>query len=247
MEKDQPAHDKILDIVVEKDDVTWKTMIQKLVKEENMNPWDIDVSRLADSYSKMLKNIKTLDFRVTGNVYLAAATLLRLKSHKLLSEEMGELDRLMAPEPEITEESFYEELEFEDSMPEHEEPPFLIPRTPQPRKRRVSIYDLMSALDKALEVRDRRILRNIPTVKIDLPDKKLDMSKLINAVHSKIESHFSSEKKLAFTQLVQGMDKKKRTHHFLALLHLSNVGQRKIDLIQKDHFGEIEISIPEKN
>ena len=247
MEKDQQAHDKILDIVVEKDEVTWKSMIQKLVKEENMNPWDIDVSRLADSYSKMLRNIKTLDFRVTGNVYLAAATLLRMKSQKLLSEEMGELDRLMAPEPEITEESFYEELEFEDNPPEQEEPPFLMPRTPQPRKRKVSIYDLMSALDKALEVRDRRILRNIPTVKIEIPEKKLDMSKLISTVHSKIETHFSSEKKLVFSQLVDGIEKKKKMHHFLALLHLSNVGQRKVDLVQKEHFGEIEITIPKKN
>ena len=247
MEEEQSAHDKILDIVVEKDEVTWKSMIRKLVKEENMNPWDIDVSRLAERYAQMLKKLKTLDFRVTGNVYLAAATLLRMKSQRLLSEDMGELDRLMSPEPEISEESFYEELEFEDTLPEQEEFPFLVPRTPQPRKRKVSIYDLMAALNKALEVRDRRILRGIPSVKIDIPEKKVDISKLINSVHSKIESHFSSQKKLSFSQLVDGMEKKKKMHHFLALLHLANVDHRKVDLVQNEHFGEIEILITKNN
>ena len=58
MQKEKATHDKILDIVVEKDEVTWQNMIYKLVKHENMNPWDIDVSRLSERYLQMLKKLK---------------------------------------------------------------------------------------------------------------------------------------------------------------------------------------------
>jgi len=89
------AHDRILDIVVEKDEVTWQTMIYELVKHEGMNPWDVDVTLLARRYIQMLKKFKELDFRVSGKVVLAAAILLKIKSQKLLQDDIGELDRLM--------------------------------------------------------------------------------------------------------------------------------------------------------
>lgn len=239
MQEEKKTHDKILDIVVGKDEVTWQSMIYDLVKQENMDLWDIDVSRLSGTYIGMLKKLKELDFRVTGKVVLAAAMLLKIKSQKLLKDDIGELDRLMSPE-EISEEEFYEELEAQPR--EEPEIPSLIPRTPQPRKRKVSIYDLMLALQKALEVRDRRVLRKIPSVKVDMPQKKINITKLIDEVHEKIKNHFTAvSDKLTFSVLAADHRGEARIHHFLALLHLANVDYRKIDLIQNEHFGEIEI------
>ena len=241
--QEKPTHDRILDIVVQKDEVTWQSMIYKLVKHENMNPWDVDVSQLSARYLQMLKKLKDLDFRVSGKVVLAAAILLKIKSQKLLSDDIGELDKLMSPE-ELSEEEFYGDLES-GMHGDREEIPSLIPRTPQPRKRKVSIYDLMLALQKALEVRDRRILRNIPSVKIEVPQKKVDISKLIAEVYSKIKYHFSNvADKLTFSMLTQDVDKETKIHHFVTLLHLANVDHRKVDLLQQDHFGEIEIAAP---
>jgi len=242
--QDKTAHDRILDIIVEKDEVTWQSMIYDLVKHENMNPWDIDVSKLTEKYLLMLKKLTELDFRVTGKVVLAAAILLKIKSQKLLGDDIGELDRLMNPE-EISEEEFYDDLEAQP--PGEAEIPSLIPRTPQPRKRKVSIYDLMLALQKALEVRDRRVLRRMPSVKIDMPQKRVDISKLIVEVYDKIKNHFTNATdKLTFAQLVQDVDRDSKIQQFLALLHLANVGHRKVDLIQNEHFGDIEIVEPSK-
>lgn len=240
MTKEKATHDRILDIVVEKDEITWQNMIYELVKHENMNPWNVEVSRLADRYVQMLKKLKELDFRVSGKVLLAAAILLKIKSQKLLSDDMGELDRLMSPDPEMSEEEFYEDLEAQPGIRE-EEIPSLIPRTPQPRKRKVSIYDLMLALQKALEVRDRRILRQIPSVKVEMPEKQVDMSDLIGQLYKKIKECFESSQKVTFTQITTDMNKTKKIHNFLALLHLANIDQRKIDLIQSENLGEIEI------
>ncbi|MAG16358.1 hypothetical protein CMO88_04825 [Candidatus Woesearchaeota archaeon] len=244
MQKEKEHHDKILDIVVQKDEVTWQNMIYELVKHENMNPWDIDVSRLTGRYLEMLKKLKELDFRVSGKIVLAASILLKIKSQKLLSDDIGELDRLMSPEEELSEEEFYDDLE--KTMHEREEEtPSLIPRTPQPRKRKVSIYDLMIALQKALEVRDRRVLRSIPSVKVEVPERKVDITKLISDVYSKIKNHFSAAtEKLTFSKLTQGIDKETKIHSFSALLHLANVDHRNVDLLQEDHFGEIEIVKP---
>ena len=239
MPEEKATHDKILDIVVQKDEVTWQNMIYELVKHENMNPWDINVSLLAKHYLQMLKKLKELDFRVSGKVVLAAAILLKIKSQKLLSDDIGELDRLMSLEEEMSEEEFYEELE---SPPSEEEIPSLMPRTPQPRKRKVSIYDLMIALQKALEVRDRRILRSIPSVKVEVPEKKVDISKLIADVHNRIKSYFSTAAgKLTFSKLIEGEGKADKIYKFNALLHLANVDHRQVDLVQEEHFGEIEI------
>lgn len=241
MEEEKATHERILDIVVQKDEVTWQSMIYELVKHENMNPWDVDVTLLAKRYIQMLKKLNQLDFRISGKVVLAAAILLKIKSQRLLNDDIGELDRLMNPE-EMSEEEFYDDLESA-SREGLGEIPALVPRTPQPRKRKVSIYDLMIALQKALEVRDRRILRSISPVRIDVPQRKVDITKLIAFVYEKITTHFlSTSEKLTFSKLMQDASRETKIHHFMSLLHLANVDHRKIDLIQNEHFGEIEIT-----
>jgi len=240
MEEKKAHHERILDIVVEKDEVTWQNLIYELVKQESMNPWDVDVALLSRCYLQMLKKLKEMDLRVSGKVLLAAAILLKMKSQKLLSDDIGELDRLMNPEEELSLDEFYDDLEAK--TPRQEEIPSLIPRTPQPRKRKVSIYDLMLALQKALEVRDRRILRRVPSVRLEVPQKKLDITKLITDVYHRIRNFFSTSKEaLTFATLTYEMDRAAKIHNFIALLHLANVDNRKIDLVQKEHFGDIEI------
>ena len=234
-------HDRILDIVVQKDEVTWQSMIYELVKHEGMNPWDIDVSLLSARYIQMLKKFNELDFRVSGKVVLASAILLKIKSQKLLNDDMGELDKLMSRDEEMSSDEFYEDLESE-GVRENPGIPALIPRTPQPRKRKVSIYDLMIALQKALEVRDRRVMRRIPSVTVEVPARKVDITKLIGNIMAKINTHYdSTAQKLSFDALVEGLEKTAKVHHIISLLHLANIDHRKIDLIQEEHFGRIDI------
>ncbi len=241
---DAENHDKILDIVVAKDEVTWQSMITELVKQEGMNPWDVDVSRLSARYIEMLKKMKELDFRVSGKVVLASAILLKLKSQKLLSDDINELDKLMAPPEEMSEEEFYDGIDdFTGVSFENPDIPPLMPRTPQPRKRKVSIYDLMLALNKALEVRDRRVIRHMPRVKMEVPERKVDLMKLMDVVYDQLSRHWqTTTKTMTYQEFVKDeAEHKKRMHTFLSLLHLANIDHRKIDLSQKEDFGTIEI------
>ena len=120
---------------------------------------------------------------------LAAAILLKMKSHKLVGEDLSELDRLL-----IGVEEEMEELGFDEPgrMEKLTEIPALIPRTPQPRKRKVSIYDLVEALERALEVKKRRLLHSIPPMNLEAPKKKKDITEIIREVYGKIKAFFFS-------------------------------------------------------
>ncbi|MBI2175794.1 segregation/condensation protein A [Candidatus Woesearchaeota archaeon] len=238
--------DRIMQIVLgkESNEVTWRSMIYELVKSEQMDPWNVDISVLSKRYVQMLKKLKELDFRVSGKMVLAAAILLKMKSNLLVGEEMAELDRLMSPQDEESmNEGFYEELDSAYAR-EHDQysPQPLLPRMPQPRKRKVSIYDLVISLQKALEVRDRRVVRSMPRGTIEVPHRKVDMGKLIGDVYGRVMSMFSPQSKLTFTQLLpKDATKETKILTFMPLLHLANVDYRKLDLLQQENFGEIEI------
>ena len=82
--------DAIFDIVFKQDDVSWKSIIYDLVKSEQMNPWDIDVSLLANKYIKLVKKMQEHDFRMSGKILLAAAILLKIKSKRLVGQDIEE-------------------------------------------------------------------------------------------------------------------------------------------------------------
>jgi len=239
------AHDKIFGIILSKtDEITWQNIIYELVKSEQMDPWDIDVSMLAQRYIDMLRSLKEHDFRISGKVLLAAAILLKIKSHKLVGEELTELDRLL-----IGVEDEMEELCISDEagIPKPEEISPLIPRTPQPRKRKVSIFDLVEALERALEVKKRRLLHSIPPLNLEAPKKKKDITEIIREVYGKIKSFFigTLKDKLTFSKLLPSESKEDKVHTFIPLLYLAQ--QNKIELVQESQFGEIEVLLKRKD
>src|SRR3989338_4232573 len=232
-------HDRIFNIIFSKaDEITWQSIIYELVKNEQMDPWDIDVSILAQKYIDMLRNLKEHDFRISGKVLLAAAILLKIKSNKLVGEDLSELDKLL-----IGVEEEMEELGFDETseITKLDEITSLIPKTPQPRKRKVSIFDLVEALERALEVKKRRLLNSIPPLNLEAPKKKKDITEIIREVYMKIKGYFmrAMGDKLTFSKLLPSESREDKVHTFIPLLHLAQ--QNKIELMQDIPFGEIEV------
>lgn len=234
------SNEKLFQLLFEKDEVTWQALLYELVKKEQMNPWDVDVSLLARKYIETIKKLKELDFRISGKVLLAASILLKIKSNKLLNEDLFELDKLLTQsEEDIFEEFALDEHEEHDKSEMHA----LIPKMPQPRKRKVSIFDLVQALEKALGVKKRRVLNSMPPLNVKIPQKTRDITQIIREIYAKVKSFFSINdgKRLTFSQLVPSNAKEDKIYTFIPLLHLTN--QRKVDLSQEEHFGEIEIML----
>ncbi len=239
--------EKLFNMLFNEDDITWQSMIYQLVREEGMDPWDIDLKVLAKRFLETINKLKRLDFRISGKIILAAAILLRLKSKKLIDEDIGHLNTLIAMTE--TDEELYDELGYEDFNESYsgavaiDKDKFrLIPKTPQPRKRKVSVYDLVEALQKALEVKKRRKKRALgESHDIEVPEKQKDITEIILEIYSQIKSFILKKKakKLLFSELVPSNERKDKIYAFTPLLHLDY--QQKIELKQEKHLGEIEI------
>jgi len=237
---------QIMNLIVKKDDVTWKTIILELVNSNRMDPWNIDIKMLTKGYVKTIKELKGHDFRVSGNMIVAAALLLKIKSSRLLVGDLNALDQLLASTQELEDVEGSDDIGMVDEVVSdeilalrgHE----LIPRTPQPRKRKVSIYDLVDALEKALEVKERRIMKKIPELQVEMPTKKLpDVSILMGHLYEKIEHMFAQKgNDVFFNDLAPSRDWNDRVITFIPLLHLDNMS--KISLTQSDHFGSIHVA-----
>jgi segregation and condensation protein A len=212
-----------------------------------MNPWDIDVSLLSQKFLEMLRKLKELDFRISGKMVLASAVLLKMKSDILIDEDIANFDNMMSNQGEDTSLLDYDTqmtLVDEHGMPQ------IFPRTPQPRKRKVSVFDLVQALEKALEVENRR-KKSIPNTKklvMKIPENHFDLGKSMQSVYTKVESHYKNKKNknntLTFEQLVTSGSKQDKVLTFVPLLHLDN--QRKVDLEQDKHFEQISVKLAGK-
>ncbi len=246
--------DKIFELLVNNDDIQWQTILYDLVKTDQMNPWDVEIGELTARYISTVRKLKEANLRLSGKVLLASAILLKMKSNQFMSVDIAALDQLMQEPEEIYDE--YEDLgevgiyDVEAARRRIASGEYkLIPKTPQPRRRKVSIYDLVNALEKAMEVRKRRVLRTIPNFerKLELPKKGLDISKAIKDIYARIGAFFKQNKgqSLTFNMLSENStDRKQKIHTFMPLLYLTN--QRRIDMEQEKAFGEIKIKLLNK-
>jgi|SRR3989344_3171695 len=237
--------DQLFQMLIQKDEITWQSMIYDLIKSEQMNPWDIDISLLTKKYLETIQKLKESNFFISGKVLLAASILLRVKSDKLVNEEIFNFDnKLYQREDEFSE---IESTVFSDAPgPIRDiELPRLTIRTPMPRKRRITINDLMDALQKALEVNQRRVVRQmqIDNADVQIPERKIDISKLIKELYDRIINFFRSNEKedLTFNKLVLSDKKEDKILTFIPLLHLDN--QEKIIMEQDKPFADIRILI----
>ena len=237
-------NDKIFSLLVEQNEISWKSIIYDLINSEQLDAWDVDVSLLAQKYIERLHQLKEKDLKVSGKVLLAAAILLRIKSVKLVGDDLNEFDRLLAG-ADLTQEQFYDDLEQELARGEEQglkEEYDLLPRLPQARRRKVSVYDLVHALEKALEVKQRRVWQSMPPP-MPLPVRKFDVTAAIHGLFQRIRSLFSVHGGLTFRKLLQSDSKEEKVYTFIPLLHLAN--HRKVELEQDVPFGDIKIKMPE--
>jgi segregation and condensation protein A len=224
------------------DKLSWQAIIYDLINTEQLNPWDVDICLLSQKYLEKVRELEEANFFVSSKVLLASSLLLRIKSEILLHQDLKDLDDVLYGR-EKDKKYVQERIELEDDVPE------LVPRTPLPRGKKVSLQELMVALGKAIKTETRRIKRvvvdrqrEIDTMGF-LPVKKIDIGEQINSVYTKLKELFKGqEDKLAFSSF-SGESFDERVAHFIPLLHLDN--QHKVLLEQDEHFGEIWVWLKE--
>lgn len=250
---------EIFELLVEKEEYNWKTLLKEAIRAEEMNPWDIDISQLTNRYVEMVDAMKKLDFSVSGKVLLASSLLLRMKSNKLVDEDIDEFDQLISNTEESMQQREESEFfsEFDQSLFEEEgrnskdksvQGAKITPKTPHPRERKVTIDDLASSLEQAMKTKKRNVDKKQSKVRKDVepPENEFDISSLITSVYDNIKGFFKeqAEKILTFTKLLPSdSDKEEKVHTLIPLLHLDHQG--KINIQQDEPFGEITIKMEE--
>jgi segregation and condensation protein A len=225
------------------EEVSWQAIIYDLIKTEQLDPWDIDLGILADKYSQVVREMEDANFFVSSKVLLACSLLLRLKSEILINQYIRDLDEALYGRKDT------KRYELERIELDEDELPILVPRTPIPRYKRVTLQELMASLNQAMETENRRIRRDIKVRQANksaltvMPNKnRIPLKDRIAAVLKRIKQHMKQQPTvdhMKFSHLAQ--TREERLLSFVPILHLSN--NEEIYLYQQIHFGEIHMRL----
>jgi len=223
----------LLEMIINEE--SWEELIYNIVSYEGMDPWDVDIIKLADSFLKYIEDFKTLDFRIPAKVVLVAAILLKLKSEALSPMKVEEMQYF--PESGLTVDEFNQI---------REELSKLSLKLPIERhvKRKVTLDELIDALNKAMkvEVKKERIKRVLgKRIKAEIGEEE-DIEVRINDLMSEIDGLLLKlqSDKVEFSKIVEKWERDDIVRHFMPLLYLSSRG--KVETDQEEFFKEILIS-----
>ncbi|MEK6792693.1 MAG: segregation/condensation protein A [Nanoarchaeota archaeon] len=239
--KERVGQEQIHDLLFD-NRLSWQAIIYDLINSEQLDPWDIDLSVLSIKYIERVRKLEEANFFISSKVLLAASLLLRLKSELLLSRDLQFFDDILYGKKEEKKYS-QERIELDEDIPD------LIPRTPLPRYKKVSLQELIIALGKAISTEDRRDRKALILKQheldsyLSIPKRLFNLQDKIKGLYSKIKQMFvKSDERVAFSEL-SSLDPEERLVTFVSLLHLDN--QQKVWLEQEGHFEEIWVLLKE--
>lgn len=224
------------------EEVSWQAIIYDLIRTEQLDPWDIDIGILAEKYSLIIQQIEEANFYVSSKVLLACALLLRLKSEILSNRFIQEIDEALYGHSDAKK-YMMERIELDEN-----EIPILVPRTPMPRYKKVTLQELMSALNKAIETENRRIKRDIKVRQAEksalvvLPkSNRIPLKDRIGSLFQSITNHFQKPNAIHMTFSELAPSREEKLASFIPILHLAN--SDKIYFKQLNHFEEIYMKL----
>ena len=240
---DNIKQEQIHDLLFNRE-IGWQEIIYDLINTEQLDPWNINLIILTDKYLVKIQELEEADFFVSSKVLLAASLLLRIKSEILLNKYIKSIDEILFGKKE-DKKYISERIELDEEIP------VLVPKSPMPRFRKVTLKELMESLNKAINTENRRIKKEIINKNalmessFSLPKRKFNIRSKIKELYTRLILHFNDKKdskKISFTEFV-GDDREEKIISFSPLLHLEN--QKKVWMEQEAHFEEIYIWLKE--
>jgi chromatin segregation and condensation protein Rec8/ScpA/Scc1 (kleisin family) len=210
------SDNELIDLMV--NEPSWEDVIVRIVAEEQMDPWVIDLVKLADTFGSYVTKLDQLDLRVPARFVLITAILLRMKSDILANRPQRQFIAEGA-----TEQKDAELIRLLASIPPLQAP---VKRVPVGS---VTMEELLTALRKAFEVKERREQRKLrirQRVEQVLPVETEDITKRIQALLDQINGAISDiEGSTTFKSLVKNWERKDIVKQLLPMLHLSQEGK----------------------
>ncbi len=219
-----------------KQEVTWQSLIYELVNTEQLDPWDIDIVRLTNAFIERIKHMEEANLHISSKLLLVASILIRIKTEMLHKQLI------------IIEQAKQETKQNEKIEIDLDELPILIPNTPLPRARKITLNELIEALSKAIQTEEKRVRKNIRIKSYEqqltavLPRVRINLKEKIKQIYEMIKTIFRKKQveKINFIEL-SGQKREDKIATFVPLLHLDF--QNKIELIQEKPFDDIFIKL----
>ena len=223
------------------EELSWQAIIYDLIKTEQLDPWDIDLGILAEKYVTIIQQLENADFFISSKVLLACSLLLRLKSEILINSYIQDLNDALYGKKDD------KRYELERINIDEDELPILTPRTPMARHKKVTLKELMKALDHAINTENRRIKKEIKGRQAErsalavMPSGNFVPLKVrIKSIFGIVDNHLKQgNDHMKFSHLAESKEEKLAS--FVPILHLSN--DAKIFLRQPIHFEEIHMTL----
>ncbi len=226
--------------LISSNELSWQAIIYDLIKTEQLDPWDIDLGALAEKYVTTIQQLEEADFFISSKILLACSLLLRLKSEILINSYIQDLnDALYGKKDEKRYE--IERIEIDEN-----DLPILSPRTPMARHKKVTLQELMKALDHAINTESRRIRKEIKgrqakksMLTVMPKDNFVPLKVRIKSIFGIVKNHLEENDSMKFHHMAES--KEEQLASFVPVLHLSNSG--KIFLRQLGHFEDIHMTL----
>ena len=207
---------------------TWREFLTDLVHREELDPWSVDLMQVADVYLRRVREMQAVDLRLPANVILASALLLRFKADLLSFED---------PQAVLDSAMDYDAPSF---LSEGASAPQLVAKPNQPRARRVTLGELMNAIESVMR-QGKRVLPlpgEVPAlIELELP--KEGMNERMHRVYEKAVGLKDHENVLLFSSLAN--EGEHPVKNLLPVLHL--VQEHKMLAWQDELFGDIFLKV----
>lgn len=220
-------------------------LLLHLIREQEMNIFDIDIAKITKQYLEYIKTMRNLDLEVAGDFVAMAATLLQIKSRMLLPQynEAGEEIENEDPRKELVN-RLIEYQKFQDASKQLGKRP-LVGRDVWLRGERFS-FDEAPSDEIILE--DNPLFSLISSYRTVIRSMKSGVHKVVGAMQSiserilEMKEILTVGRRVEFAQLITD-DSEKRPSQvlvtFLSLLELAKIGI--VSLFQVDTYGQIHI------
>ena len=207
---------------------TWRDLLLNLVESNKLNPWDVDISRIVAEYLKVIKSMKVLDLFVPANIMLAASILLKLKSDTISFDDRVE----QIPENDDA------HIRIIPDVPQ------LTLRARQQPNKKITLEDLMDALEEAMKIEKKRDMQfKSDAIPIQFRINKEDIDDKMENIYMMVKKTSDSYGTTTFAALACNFVHAESIllDLFVPLLFLSH--NSRIALMQDGFFKEIFIKV----
>ncbi len=213
-------HEEIYKLILN-DELGWEHLITTIIRDEGMDPMDIDLIKIADRFASLISKINQIDFRFGGKFVYTAAILLKMKSDTVV----GEILELNVKKERGSQQRYIKAVPFDIAVTS---------KLPIFRSRKITLTELINTIREAMRYNTKQ------NISFELKLKEVKIEDRIRTLLGKLAKLFDAKELVLFSELiVKKNDRKEIIYTLLPLLFISNMN--KVEISQSEPFEEIYI------